>query len=356
MTHPSAIQLGLILLAFVTSNTQAQSRRTVPQQYAVLVGVSDYPQPLPSLRGASLNDVALMRELLTGRYGFPTANVAVLTDREATRDGIIRAVREHLGKAGPDDVALLFFSGHGIQLDTTVEHRTVRGMEADGLDEALLVMDATGERATYLLDDEVGLLMDGLRARRTIVVVDACHSGTATRALYDEAIPWSDVGTGAPPNLPSRPEDPSSAFVPRRILLDDARPVIVAPDSLLTGGRGVLRRSHLVLSAARDEETALAGPLRLPDGSQRPVGMFTAALYLALGAATPSTTFAQVIAVVRRAVAPVARKIQGTPQTPTASGPWQSESLQQLFRSMKRAPGRPERLNTPSVFTPPTHH
>src|SRR5215210_4693353 len=82
--------------------------------YALLVGIDDYPAPVPALRGCC-NDVAEMRAFLEGRVGADGAALKsrTLLNAEATRAAVIAGFRDHLRRAGPDDVALFCYSGHG---------------------------------------------------------------------------------------------------------------------------------------------------------------------------------------------------------------------------------------------------
>jgi hypothetical protein len=88
--------------------------------YALLIGIDHYPPPVPRL-GGCINDIHEMRRFLEARAGAgenqveDVLKVKVLLDQEATREGVIRAFREHLGQAGPDDFALFCYSGHGSQ-------------------------------------------------------------------------------------------------------------------------------------------------------------------------------------------------------------------------------------------------
>ena len=335
--------LALTIASVIGLHAQAPSRTMSSPvgRYALLLGVSEYPNGVPGLKGSPANDVQLMRDALVNRLGFAARNILTLTDRKVTRTQVISAIRQHLGQAGANDVALLYFSGHGIQLDESLKPASSRPKERDQLDEALLMWDASGERATYLLDDELGLLLDELRSRRTIVIVDACHSGSSTRAVLDDDVRWSSLGHGAAPRLPFRIDDGPSSFLPKRVLRDDARSVIVPPETLLTMGTSGAQRRHLLLSAALDGEVALGGPIKMPDGSKKPFGLFTTALHLAIGASTSRTSLDAVMTSVRRAVSPVARRIQGSPQTPTATGAWMGESLQQFFGWPTPATARP---------------
>src|SRR5262249_6348424 len=56
---------------------------------ALVVGVNDYRE-VRKLHGCT-NDAKNIRELLVTRYGFPPGNVKVLTDGDATREGILKA-------------------------------------------------------------------------------------------------------------------------------------------------------------------------------------------------------------------------------------------------------------------------
>jgi Caspase domain len=92
--------------------------------YAVLIGIDDSRPPVPKLRGR-VNDIREMRQYLEVRVdpgGKPLEDalkIEALEDSEATQDAVLRAFREHLGQAGPDDVALFCNSDHGLQEPAT---------------------------------------------------------------------------------------------------------------------------------------------------------------------------------------------------------------------------------------------
>ena len=88
-------------------------------KYALLVGIDDYPGIGNDLN-SPVEDARIMYRALTERFGFDPANIVVLNDSDATRENIANGVIEHLGQAGPDGVAVLFFSGHGIQMGENI--------------------------------------------------------------------------------------------------------------------------------------------------------------------------------------------------------------------------------------------
>ena len=164
------------------------------ENYALLIGANQYPSLEERwwLKGPA-NDVQLVAQYLTTEAPVPFAaqNVTVLSDGVAgaeapTLDAIRGAFAQLTADVQPGDFVYLHFSGHGTQapaLDPATE--------LDGLDELFLPVDIgpwsdqVGAVQNALVDDEIGALIDGLRAKGADVwaVFDSCHSGTATRAV-----------------------------------------------------------------------------------------------------------------------------------------------------------------------------
>jgi hypothetical protein len=191
--------LGVGLLA--TTGVAAAA----PQSRALLVGVSDYPKEAVGdlqLAGPK-NDVALMIDTLV-RLGVPAKNTIVLADglegttagRPAdgmpTRGAILGALDRLAAEAGPGDFVLVYLSGHGSQ-QPMVDAARHEVAKADGLEEIFLPIDigpwedSVGAVKNALVDWELGRAVTAIRAKgaRVWVVVDACHSGTMTRAGAD---------------------------------------------------------------------------------------------------------------------------------------------------------------------------
>ena len=153
-------------------------------RYALLVGIDDYPGTGSDLRGP-VEDARIMERVLTQRFGFDPANVVTLNDSDATRANIAQGIVQHLGQAGPDGVAVFFYSGHGTQVGENIGLTGSLDPEprGDG-DEAIYIYGHTQE-SSLLLDEELGFLIESIDANRSLVVVDACFSGEITRASGD---------------------------------------------------------------------------------------------------------------------------------------------------------------------------
>src|SRR5262245_22080825 len=152
------------------------------ENYAIIIGVNDCPRfrlpdgskPRP-LRGAEADADALASVLLRD-YGFGRDKVFLLKGSEATYARIKAAFQEVAARAGPDDVFVFHFSGHGTQIPDRPPYD-----EPDGLDECLCPYDATHREENLIVDDELGVWLEKVRARWITVILDCCHADTGTK-------------------------------------------------------------------------------------------------------------------------------------------------------------------------------
>jgi hypothetical protein len=148
--------------------------------YALLVGINDYPEPSRPL-GGCVNDVLAMKSYLEVRTGSEGGlALETLIDAEATRERVIATFRSHLGGAGTGDVALFFYAGHGSQESAPLK---LAEMEPDGLCETLRLHDSRQPGQWDLADKELAVLIAEVAQRgpHVVVILDSCHSGSATR-------------------------------------------------------------------------------------------------------------------------------------------------------------------------------
>jgi hypothetical protein len=150
------------------------------RRLALVVGVGQYKnERVPDLIGPP-NDARRFFDLLTGAngYGFPRENVCLLLDEQATTAEFKHAFDKALvARARPQDVAVVFYAGHGSM------RRDKNGDEPDEMDETLMLHDARSDGVRDLVDDEFHEMLKRLHAKtqNITVVLDSCNSGTATR-------------------------------------------------------------------------------------------------------------------------------------------------------------------------------
>ena len=158
---------------------------------ALLVGISDYgnamedPNMWANISGA--NDVLLLSPLFSEHV----YTVTSLVDSQATHANITNALMDLAKESKKGDVVYIHFSMHGQPFED------LNGDEEDGWDEALIPVDAemlyaegVYEGKNHLLDDELEVYFNDIRSKlgsegQLIVILDACHSGTASRGDDD---------------------------------------------------------------------------------------------------------------------------------------------------------------------------
>jgi hypothetical protein len=192
-----ALYLLLAITLFLKA-TNAQNK------LGLVVAVGKYPEGGRWKNLSSANDLIYIKASLQ-KNGFAEQNINVLQDEKATKNGILKALDELHVKSNAGDIVIFHFSGHGQQIADD------NGDEADGYDEALIAYDAkaiydpvsyTGQN--HLRDDELGEKLAAIRnkigaAGSLVVVLDACHSGTATRGnefaiCRGEPVPFQSPG------------------------------------------------------------------------------------------------------------------------------------------------------------------
>lgn len=169
-----AMQL-VVLLTLAASSAFGAPR-------ALLIGMNYHGSAIRPLPGIDL-DINLMEQVARD---LGITDIRKLWNEQATLNGIRRAVQD-LGRGiGRNDLILVYFSGHGVR----VPDQWAKD-EADGLDEALVPFDARpigDELENALVDDEVGQLLSGIGTDRLLLIVDACHSGSAARSMGVRAV------------------------------------------------------------------------------------------------------------------------------------------------------------------------
>lgn len=149
---------------------------------ALLVGINDYA-PVgpggPDLRGC-VNDVRDVANTLSVLGIIPPSprTMRILTDSRATRAAIITGLKWLIKGAKKGDVLVFHYSGHGSYV------ADVSGDEVDGKDETICPHDYAS--AGMIKDDDLRLLLGGLPVGVNLdVILDSCHSGSATRATLE---------------------------------------------------------------------------------------------------------------------------------------------------------------------------
>ena len=155
----------------------------MPVFYALLVGINQYPDPVPPLIGCT-NDVDAMAAYLQEQVAAVGMQLQLCTlkNEAATREQVIQTFQRHLGQAQAGDQVLFTYSGHGSRASAPPE---LSHLSPDGLNETLVCWDSRLADGWDLADKELASLIAEVAAKepKITVILDCCHSGSGSRAM-----------------------------------------------------------------------------------------------------------------------------------------------------------------------------
>lgn len=149
--------------------TDRARKSAAGRQRALVVGISDYPAPIPKLPAVAA-DVREIAKLLRSKEGaFPSAGVTVLTEGQATRKRIEAALQTTFAGAYEDETVFVYLAGHG-------------GIH--GGDYFFIAYDTDGGRMaeTGVALTEIKDLFEKTPSQRVFLWLDFCHSGGILRS------------------------------------------------------------------------------------------------------------------------------------------------------------------------------
>ncbi len=176
--------LGLAVLAEHNKLVQLRTNSRLPpgvQLHVLTIGISTYnEEQAKNLRlqfaHRDAHDLASALVSTQGRL-YAQVKPQALLDKDATKDGILRALKSmRAGMEGRnnDDLAVVHFSGHGAMIGEKHDKLYLLPHDVDA-------RDVVGIQSKGLWIEEFrGELMELAKRGRVLVLLDACHSGATT--------------------------------------------------------------------------------------------------------------------------------------------------------------------------------
>ncbi len=167
-----------------------QGTQTPAQRWAVVIGISRYRDHRINQLQFADRDAEAIRDFLTDPRGgaVPRENLLFLTNEEATFARIRSALFDFLTKPGPDDLAIVYFAGHGTNdFKKRPDNYYLLGYDTD--------LDNLASTSVPMWDLQAAF--ERTLQANVLTLVDACHSGG-----IGEAIPnmtnqrWMKAGFG----------------------------------------------------------------------------------------------------------------------------------------------------------------
>jgi len=258
-------------------------------KYALCIGINNYPGTGSDLSGC-INDANDWKAVLTAR-GFETQ---LLTDKKATRKGILSAMEATIKNAKYRDSIIFTYSGHGTFIPDE------DGDESDGTDECLVPHDI--DTNGPITDDELFELFSSKAfGVKLVFLSDSCHSGTVAKFA-----PITTPPTIKGKNAPQR----KVRFLPPSVFLSKKEVTKLGTSRALRKSSPPGRYGGLLMSGCLDAEYSYDAWF-----SGRPNGAFTFVALRALKSLKSTATYRDWYKAVRKAL-----PSQQYPQTPNLYG------------------------------------
>ncbi len=167
--------------------------------YALLIGVDFYfPGGGYGHLGGCVRDVTHVEAHLKGRLHLPDDHILKLTaantgdtqpagppEHWPTYANMVTAFQKMTDMAQPGDRVYIHYAGHGGRAKTIYPE-----LKGDGPDEGLVPTDIGQAHTRYLRDVELNYLLQAMVDKGLVVtvVLDSCHSGSATRAANGQLL------------------------------------------------------------------------------------------------------------------------------------------------------------------------
>ncbi len=166
--------------------TVETDQRVNPSLYVLAVGSDKYAPDYPDLEFAGVDAEALADELARQEGGmYSRVYARALTGKDVSRENIFHALEE-FGAMKPEDVLVLFFSGHGVR-ERDKKGRTQYFYLPSGTTRSTV---ATRGLAWEDFSNEI----KHVKAGRIILLLDACHSGDIGNGASNEKVASSLAG------------------------------------------------------------------------------------------------------------------------------------------------------------------
>jgi hypothetical protein len=142
-------------------------------RYALVVGVGRFQDPDIKPLQYPAKDAKDVYQYLVDPSGgnFRSEVVVLLQDHQATRAAVLNAMERIKAQAGPDDLVVVYLSSHG------TPPNEYGGVHVITYDAVLKPREQVWQSSVS--EDDLRSFIQGVRAKRFIIIIDACYSNGA---------------------------------------------------------------------------------------------------------------------------------------------------------------------------------
>jgi len=158
------------VLVYASQNTGVSLKASeAGDEWAVLIGISDYRGVGENLHGAPVNGAKTINSMLIDTFAWSSSHIRLLLDEEdksyddVTKTEIRDAIDWLTMRVGKNDTILFYYSGHGSRSQSG-EPEYIAPNRAQSFSE-------------YISDNELANMLSQVESNQMIVIIDACYSG-----------------------------------------------------------------------------------------------------------------------------------------------------------------------------------
>ncbi|MDX2042144.1 MAG: caspase family protein [Acidobacteriota bacterium] len=174
----------------------ADSLKRTGTAYLLAIGVNQYANAQFNLRFAvadATDFAAELQQQQTKLKRYERIEVVSLTDAQATKAAILKALNDIAAQAQPEDAVVVYFAGHGTAVENQfylIPHDLGYRGARDQITEASLKLVL----ARSISDRELERAFESINAEQLLLVIDACNSGQALEAAEKRRGPMNSKG------------------------------------------------------------------------------------------------------------------------------------------------------------------
>ena len=172
----------LYVFIIITIGFSITTEDIYDNSWALIIGIDKY-QNVQKLNYA-VDDAESIKEILEDSFHFPSDNISILINEEATKQNILKSFSEITKNAKSNDRVLVFFAGHGETMDLPGGGEKGYLIPVEGDSEELYL--------TSIPMDELREIALMSEAKHMLYLVDACYGGIAavgSRGLEPQKTP-----------------------------------------------------------------------------------------------------------------------------------------------------------------------
>ncbi|MDX1908080.1 MAG: SUMF1/EgtB/PvdO family nonheme iron enzyme [Bacteroidia bacterium] len=136
------------------------------RNHLLAIGIDRYADPAITPLRNTVKDIQDISEVLQEHYQFEAGDCHLLTNEDASREGIMSGLEAFIEKVKPGDNCIILYSGHGWYDESKNQGFWIPSDSKKGI------------KASYVRNVEILDELRHLKAHHLLLVVDSCFSGT----------------------------------------------------------------------------------------------------------------------------------------------------------------------------------